>query len=438
MVIDTLIKARWVIPVEPIGVVLEHHALVLQSGRIIDILPSDEAERMYVARHIHDLPHHAVLPGFINAHTHVPMTLFRGMADDLPLMDWLQNKIWPAEAEWVKPDFVADGARLGIAEMLRGGTTCFADMYFYPEIVAQVVRDSGIRACLGTPVLDFPTAWAQNSDEYISKGLALHDEVHNDALLTTLFGPHAPYTVSDEPFRKLLTYANELDIPITCHVHETAFEVEQAVAQSGQRPLARLHALGLLSSGFAAVHMTTLTDEEIALLASTGTHVVHCPESNLKLASGFCPVAKLLAAGVNVALGTDGAASNNDLDMLGEMRTAALLAKTVAQDATAVPAAQALRMATLNGAKALGLGDITGSLEAGKAADIIAINLDHLRTQPLYDPISQIVYAASSDQVSDVWIAGKHVLQNAQLTTLDETQIKQRASEWRARIYTPA
>jgi 5-methylthioadenosine/S-adenosylhomocysteine deaminase len=434
IVVDTLIHARWIIPVEPESVTYENHTLVIDKGRIIDLVPTDVAKLMYQGTTTENLTTHALLPGFINCHTHAAMTLMRGIADDLPLMDWLQNHIWPLEQKWMSETFVRDGTDLAIAEMILGGTTCFNDMYFFPDVTAQQAAQHGIRACVGLIVIDFPTVWAENSAAYIAKGLEVHDQLRHQPLITTSFAPHAPYTVSDDPLQEIRTYADELDISITMHVHETLHEVEQAQANTGQRPLQRLHNLGLLTPSFIAVHMTQLTTEEISLFAESGAHIVHCPESNLKLASGFCPVAQCLSAGINVALGTDGAASNNDLDMMGEMHSAALLAKAVAQDASSVPAMTALRMATINGAKALGLEQEIGSLTIGKSADVIAIDLDHLETQPLYCPASQIVYAASKQQVTDVWVAGKQLLKQRQLTTVDLAALKARIAQWQHRL----
>ncbi len=434
MIVDTLIHARWIIPVEPESVTYEHHTLVIDNGKIIDLLPTDLAKQKYQGTTTENLENHALLPGLINCHTHAAMTLMRGIADDLPLMDWLQNHIWPLEQKWMSEAFVKDGTDLAIAEMILGGTTCFNDMYFFPEITAAQATHHGIRAKLGLIVIDFPSAWAQNSDEYIEKGLALHEQLRLSDLCTTAFAPHAPYTVSDEPLQKIRTLADELELPIHIHVHETLHEVEQAQAQTGERPLQRLQELGLLNPSLIAVHMTQLTDEEISLFAESGAHIVHCPESNLKLASGFCPVARCLDAGINVALGTDGAASNNDLDMFGEMRTAALLGKAVAGDASAIPARTALRMATINGAKALGLDTCCGSLSVGKSADVIAIDLAHLETQPLYCPVSQIVYAASRQQVTDVWVSGKRLLKQRQLTTINMEELKAKIAEWQHRL----
>ena len=434
MLVDTLIHARWIIPVEPESVTYEHHSLVIDSGKIIDLLPTDLAKQKYQGTITENLENHALLPGLINCHTHAAMTLMRGIADDLPLMDWLQNHIWPLEQKWMSEAFVKDGTDLAIAEMILGGTTCFNDMYFFPEIIAAQALQHGIRAKVGLIVIDFPSAWAQNADEYIEKGLALHDQLRLSDLCTTAFAPHAPYTVSDEPLQKIRTLADELEVPIHIHLHETQHEIEQSQAQSGQRPLQRLHELGLVNPSLIAVHMTQLTDEEISLFAESGAHIVHCPESNLKLASGFCPVARCLAAGINVALGTDGAASNNDLDMFGEMRTAALLGKAIAGDASAVPAMTALRMATINGAKALGLDACCGSLSVGKAADVTAIDLNYLETQPLYCPVSQIVYAASRQQVTDVWVAGKRLLKQRQLTTINIDDLKAKITGWQQRL----
>jgi len=431
---ETLIHARWVIPVEPDRRVLEHHSIAVDDGRISAILPTSEARQSFQALSSVNLASHAVIPGLVNAHTHAAMTLLRGIADDLHLMDWLQNHIWPAERKWVSEQFVHDGSQLAIAEMLRSGTTCFNDMYFFPEVAARVAAASGIRACVGLIMVDFATAYADGPDQYFAKGLALHDEYRHHPLIRSAFAPHAPYTVSDAPLRKVQVLADELDIPVHMHLHETVSEVEESRTKTGQRPLQRLEALGLLSPALTAVHMTQLQDDEIDRLAAASASVVHCPESNLKLASGFCPVQRLLDAGVNVALGTDGTASNNDLDMLGEMRTAALLAKAVYNDAAALPAHAVLRMATINGARALGMGEETGSLVPGKWADLTAVDLGSLETQPLYHPVSQLVYAASRNQVSDVWVAGQHLLKNRELTQLEMQDLMQRARGWQSRI----
>ena len=431
---ETLIHARWVIPVEPDGVVLEYQSIAIDEGRLSAILPSSEARRSYQAQLTLELDHHALIPGLVNTHTHAAMTLLRGIADDLQLMDWLQQHIWPAEQKWVSEQFVHDGTQLAVAEMLRSGTTCFNDMYFFPEVTARVAANSGIRASVGMILLDFPTAYAEGPERYFAKGLALYEEYRHHPLIRCAFAPHAPYTVSDPPLKKVQILADELDLPVHIHLHETASEIETSLKTCGKRPLQRLQQLGLLSPALLGVHMTQLEQSEIQQIGESGTSVVHCPESNLKLASGFCPVQRLIDAGINVALGTDGAASNNDLDMLGEMKTAALLAKAVHGDASALPAHSVLRMATLNGAHALGLADETGSLEVGKWADITAVDLETLETSPLYNPVSQLVYAASREQVTDVWVAGQHVLKDRELTHLESRKLIHRALDWQQRI----
>ena len=432
--VDLILTARWLVPIEPDHVVLDHHAVVINSGRIIDLMPAAQAAQKYKATARQTFPHHVLLPGLINAHTHAAMTLMRGMADDLPLMTWLNEHIWPTEAKWVNPDYVADGTRLALAEMIRGGTTCFNDMYFFPETVAEVVRETGLRAVLGLIVIDFPSAYGRDADDYLTKGLALYNATRDEPLLDCALAPHAPYTVSAAPLQRIAELSEHYDLPVHIHVHETAAEVEQCLAQNNCRPLAHLDRLGLLSSRLAAVHMTQLLDEEIAQVAAAGASVLHCPESNLKLASGFCPTARLAAAGVNIAIGTDGAASNNDLNLFGELRSAALIAKAVAEDAAALPAHDVLRMATLNGAQALGLGHEIGSLEIGKSADIIAVDLSQPETQPMYNPISHLVYAVGRHQVSDVWVAGRQLLSNRELTTLDHTAVVHEAQQWQQKI----
>lgn len=427
---DLLVSAKWVIPVLPRGTVLRDHCIAIRGNKIAGIFSQDQAEESVEAAEKIELGEHALLPGFINAHGHASMALMRGIADDVPLLEWLEDAIWPLEGQFVSEDFVLDGARLAIAEMLRSGTTCFADMYFYPDRVAKAALEANIRVQLACPILDFPTVWAQDADEYIAKATQLHDDYRHSELVYTAFGPHAPYTVSDAPLQKLSTLAEELDLPIHMHIHETAKEVTDALAADGQTPVQRLKRLGLLSPRLVCVHVTSLTDEDMAALLEAGCHIAHCPESNLKLASGFCEVARLSAAGLNIALGTDGCASNNDLDMISEMRTAALLAKGVAADASALPAEQALEMATINGARALGLDSVIGSLETGKYADIAAIRLDSLNSTPLYNPISQIVYATQASQVSHVWCSGQLLLSDGNFTRLDVEAIKSRSLHW--------
>ena len=432
--VDTLIKARWVAPVVPAGELRVDHAVAIRQGRIVDVLPGEDALERYDPAETVERPGHLLIPGLVNAHTHAAMTLLRGLADDRPLMEWLQKHIWPAEQRWMSAEFVEHGSELAMAEMLLGGTTTFNDMYFFPEVVARAAPRCGVRACVGMILIKYPTVGAGDSGEYLRKGLALRDEYKGHPLISTAFAPHAPYTVDDEDLVKIRRLADELEVPVHTHVHETADEVLGSVVDCGDRPLARLDRLGLVSPLLMAVHMTQLDDTEIARLAAAGASVVHCPESNLKLASGFCPVATLLAAGVNVCLGTDGAASNNDLDMLGEMRTAALLAKAVAGRADALTAEQALAMATINGARALGLADQIGSIEPGKWADLCCVDLERPATWPVYDPVAQLVYAACRDQVEDVWVAGRRMVADGRLSRMDDAAIVARAGAWRDRI----
>ncbi|MFZ5556986.1 MAG: TRZ/ATZ family hydrolase [Pseudomonadota bacterium] len=432
--VDTLIEARWVVPVEPAGAVLDRHAVALREGQIVAVLPESEAAIRFAPAERVILQDHVVLPGLVNLHTHAAMTLLRGLADDLPLMVWLREHIWPAEQRFVTPEFVRDGTLLACAEMLQGGVTCFNDMYFYPEAAAEAALQAGMRAALGMILVDFPTPYAADADAYLTKGLAMRDAYREHPLLSFCMAPHAPYTVSDRSFEKLLTYAEQLQIPVHVHLHETRDEVEAGVSHHGCRPLARLERLGLLGPGLIAVHMVHLSAEEIALVAARNCNVAHCPSSNLKLASGFAPLAELLAQGVNVGLGTDGTASNNRLDVFQEMRTAALLAKAVSGRADAVPAQQALEMATLGGARALGLDRRIGSLVAGKAADIVAVNLASPALSPCYDPISHLVYVAGRADVSDVWVAGRRQVRDGQLTTLDIRDLGARAARWSRRI----
>ncbi len=431
---DLVLGASWIVPVEPAGRILEGHALAVRGGRIAALGPVAGIDAKFSPRERVHLDGHALVPGFVNAHTHAAMTLFRGLADDLPLDTWLAEHIWPAEARFVDEGFVRAGTRLAAVEMLSSGTTCFNDMYFFPDVVGEVARDAGIRAVLGLIVLEAPTAWAGDPTSYLSRGLEVHEAFRSEPLVTSALAPHAPYTVGDEAFERVRDLSDQLEVPVHVHLHETRREVEEAVRETGDRPLARLARLGLVNPRLAAVHMTQLLPGEIEELAERGASVVHCPESNLKLASGVCPVPTLAAAGVNVALGTDGAASNNDLDMPGEMRTAALLGKLAAGDATASPAEQVLRMATLGGARSLGLGDRIGSLEPGKSADAAAIDLRGPDTQPVYNPISQIVYAATRAHVREVWVAGRRVVRGGVVETIDAHGAAREAREWQARI----
>ncbi|MCB1827883.1 MAG: TRZ/ATZ family hydrolase [Coxiellaceae bacterium] len=417
--IDLLVSAKWVLPIAPKNEVLDDHAVAINGGRIIDVLPREWAETKYDAEQTKHFGDHVLMPGLVNAHAHTPMNLFRGLADDLKLMDWLQNHIWPAEGELINESSVRIGSKLAIAEMLRTGTTCFADHYMFPQATAEVVKTTGIRACLGLQMMDVPTKWAANGREALDKGLAIYKSFEKHPRITWAWAPHAPYTTSDDTFERMVDINKDLGLPIHIHLHETQQEVNDSIDEYRTRPIERLHDLGVLSPKFVGVHMTQVNNSDLELMQATGMHVVHCPESNLKLASGFAPITDILEADINVALGTDGAASNNDLNMFGELQTAALIAKAQSESPLAIPAAQALEMATINGAKAFGLDKEIGSLEVGKAADMIAIDLSAYFTQPIYHPISHLAYAMNALQVSDVWVEGKQLLKKGKLTELD-------------------
>ena len=361
------------------------------------------------------------------------MSLMRGLADDLPLMRWLQEHIWPAETRHVSPDFVRDGTALACAEMLRGGITCFNDMYYFPEAALEAARSAGMRVSLGLIVIDLPSAYASDPADYLRKGLELRDRQGEDPLVSFCIAPHAPYTVSDPTFRQIATLAAELDLPVHLHVHETESEIERSLAEHGVRPLERLRRLGLLGPNLIAVHAVHLQDEEIQLLATHGCSVAHCPSSNLKLASGFAPVEALRNAGVNLCLGTDGAASNNRLDVLSEMRTAALLAKAVARRAEAMPAHAVLRAATLGGAHALGLDARIGSIQPGKRADLVAVALRGPELTPCYDPVSHLVYAAGREHVTHVWVDGEPRVSEGRLET-DLSHLDTRWQLWQTAL----
>lgn len=432
--VDLIIHAGWVVPIRPSQTVLENTSIVVDQGRIIAILSAAECAQQYTANTLCERPNGVVMPGLINAHTHASMTMLRGYADDLPLMQWLSEHIWPAEARWVDEQFVEIGAELAMLEMVKGGTTCFNDMYFYPDVMAKAVKKSGMRASLGMIVIDFPTIWAQNADEYLQKGMAVHDAYKHDSLIKTAFAPHAPYTVSDQPLENIRMFADELDVQIHMHIHETSHEVEESMAQFKMRPLERLDQLGLLTPRLQAVHLTQLLPAEIETLASKGVHAIHCPQSNMKLASGVSPIEAMREQGLNIAIGTDGASSNNDLDMFAEMQSAAMLAKNTSSNAEALPAFEALEAATLNGAKALSIEQEVGSIEVGKVADLICVDLKQASSWPVYHPMAQLVYAVSRDQVSDVWVQGQCLLNEGVLMRADQDEIMQLSAELAAKI----
>jgi 5-methylthioadenosine/S-adenosylhomocysteine deaminase len=432
---DTIIHAKWIIPVIPEQKIYRDHCLVFDGqGEITAIIPHTEAKKRYPSSTVIDRPEHILIPGLINTHTHSPMNLMRGLADDIPLMQWLEEHIWPTEQKLMSEDYVADGSRLAMAEMLRSGTTTFNDMYFFPNITAKVADEVGIRSVLGQIIIDFPSVWAKDAKQYLQKGQDLHQHYLNHPLISTALAPHAPYTVSDENLIKVKQQAEQLNTQIHIHLHETLDEINQSLLQYKLRPIERLHKLGLIDSKLIAVHMTQLNNDDIDILLQQQPNLVHCPESNMKLASGISPVDSLLKQGLNIALGTDGAASNNDLNMLGEMRSATFLSKISTLQATALNAEKVLQMATINGAKALGIDQQVGSLEVGKQADICAIDMDNIECQPLYHPLSQLIYAANRENVSDVWVKGKQLLDQRNLTTIDIQKVKSDAQVWHNKI----
>ena len=432
---DTLIAPRWCVPVDPINLVLEDHAVIVNDGRITDVLPLSEAKEKYQPSALIRRPDHLLIPGFVNTHTHAAMSLMRGMAEDLPLEPWLRDSIWPIEERWVSAEMVRDGTELAIAEMIAGGTTCFSDQYFFPEIVAKTAVDLNMRAMVGTPVIDATTAWAANAAECMNKANDLvHDPYVDHPLISTCFAPHSTAALPDESFVELRVMADQLDVRTQIHLHETLTEIAKAVDKTGKRPFQRLQDLGLVNNSLLAVHAVYLDDREIEACAESGVNIAHCPRSNLKLASGMAPVTRYRSANINVAIGTDGASSSNTLDMLSEMRLTALLAKGLESNATALSSDEALRMATLGGAAALGLAKEIGSITAGKWADLACVDLNRLHSQPVYDPVAQLVYTARADQVTDVWIAGKHQLDNGRLAHIDTVNLLERSNEWRERF----
>jgi len=437
--ITLAIEARWIAPVTEHARLIERASVIVSDSNIVDVLPTELARQKYVALHTVSLDEHILIPGFVNAHSHAAMSLMRGLADDLPLMPWLQEHIWPVEQQFVSERFVRDGTLLACAEMLRGGTTCFNDMYFFPQGAAEAVLQAGMRANLGLVVLDFPSAYANDADDYLLKGFDARDGWRGNALLTSSLAPHAPYTISNQTFEKVITYAEQLGLGIHTHLHETQGEIEQSIEQFGIRPLQRMADLGLLGPNLVAAHCVHLTEDELQLMHEHGAHVAHCPSSNLKLASGIAPITAMLKQGINVALGTDGAASNNRLDMFWEMRLAALLAKGQCADASAVPAEQALAMATINGARALGLDDKIGSIAIGKLADLCAVKISDPETLPCFDPISHLVYAAGREHVSHVWVHGelKYQKLNGQdgiYANIEPAELKEITTLWQSKL----
>lgn len=432
--VDLVIETRWLATIAKDSPLLEHHSVIVKASTIVDILPTELARVRYIAVNLVSLDEHILIPGLINLHTHAAMNLKRGIADDLPLMVWLNNHIWPAERAMVAADYVRDVSLHACAEMLSGGITCFNDMYFYPQATAMAVNQAGMRASLGLAVLETATNYASDADDYLQKGFEAHDSWRSNPMIISTIAPHAPYTVSDHTFEKVVIYAEQLGLGIHMHLHETRGEISDSEVQFGTRPLQRLAKLGLLGPSFIAAHGVHLLPHEIEVLAGYGCHVAHCPSSNLKLGSGIAPVADLLKNAVNVGIGTDGAASNNRLDMFAEMRLAALLAKGANEDPTLLPAYQALEMSTINGARALGLEDKIGSIEVGKQADLVAVRLSDLTASPYYDPISHLVYTCGREHVSNTWVAGKLCYSNGIYANIEPMELKEIIQKWQPKL----
>ena len=429
-----IISPTWIAPVVPSNLILNNHSLVIEGDHIKALLPNEVALKNFPHAQELRLNSHLITPGFINTHGHAAMALLRGVADDKDMMDWLTNWVWPIESKMVNQRFVYDGTRLAALEMIMAGTTCAAESYFFPEEASKAFVQANLRAQVTIPILKFANAWAGTEKEHISKGLAFLDRIKNNPLISTAFAPHAPYSVTDQCFSQIRIYSEQLDLPVHLHLHETETEVSDSLREHGMRPIERMNKLGILSPSLQAVHMTQLLDDEIELAALTGVQISHCPESNMKLASGVTPIAQLMSKGINVAIGTDGAASNNDLDLLQETRTASLLSKATTSDAKSMSAFTCLEMMTINGARFLGLDDKVGSLERGKLADVTAIDLSHPALQPIYNPISQLIYNSSSRDVSHVWIGGKKVLESRKLLGVNADDVISTAQQWQKRI----
>ena len=430
---DSIINAGWLIPILPHKKILAEHSVAITDGKISHILPKERAID-FISKEVFDLPNHALLPGLVNCHGHAAMSLLRGLADDMALKPWLENRIWPIEKKYVSEEFVRDGTELAIAEMLLSGTTTFSDMYFFPETVAEVAIASGIRCQISFPILDFPSNWAESAEEYLSKGLAIRDKFKHFNRISTIFGPHSTYTLKENSLSTISTLASELDVGIQIHLHETNQEVLDGLAERGERPIETLFKLGLLGPKTQCVHMTDLNNKDIELLSRTGAQVIHCPESNMKLASGICPISKLLNSGVNVGIGTDGAASNNDLNLFGELKSATLLAQINSMDATALTASEALTLGTLGGAKALGMDKNIGTIEVGKLADLIAVDLHQIEMQPIHDVFSQLIYVNNGSHVTHSWIQGEQIMHERELLKIDQDNLRRRILKWQNKL----
>jgi len=429
-----IISASWIFTANSEDQLLYDYSVVIKDNKIIDLVHQSKVFSEYEADEIYQLTDHILIPGLINTHTHASMSLFKGFADDLSLQDWLNNYIWPAEKKFVNSSFVRDGSILALSEMIKAGVTTFNDMYFYPDATAEASIELGVRSNIGLVVLDFPTNYASDPEDYLSKGFEFRDRWRNEDLITTSIAPHAPYSVSDEAFALINTYSEELGINIHIHLHETQQEIEDSLKMYGMTPVQRLNNLGIINPSLIAAHCVYLNEQDIAILAKNKVSIVHNPSSNMKLGSGIADVAKMLKQNLNVSLGTDSSASNNRLDIMEEMRLASLLLKGTTKSPELLPATQAIKMATINGAKALGLESMIGSIEKNKIADLVAIDLNSIENQPIYNPLSTLVYSSTKSDVSYVWIDGKVKLKEKKLVNVDEEKIMQMAKIWQIKI----
>ena len=429
-----IISASWIFTSNSADQLLSDYSIVIKGNQIIDLVHQSKVFDEYDAEEIYQLTDHILIPGLINTHTHAAMSLFKGFSDDLPLQDWLNNYIWPAEKKFVNSSFVKDGSMLALSEMIKAGVTTFNDMYFYPESTAEASIELGVRSNVGLVVLDFPTNYAADPEDYLVKGFEFRDRWRSEELITTSIAPHAPYSVSDEAFSLINTYSEELGINIHMHLHETQWEIEDSVKRYGITPVQRLNNLGIINPSLIAAHCVHLNDQDMATLAKNKVSIVHNPSSNMKLGSGIADVAKMIKQNLNISLGTDSSASNNRLDIMEEMRLAALLTKGKNKSPELLSATQAIKMATINGAKTLGLDSIIGSIEKNKIADLVAIDLNSIENQPIYNPLATLVYSSSKSDVSYVWINGKIKLKEKELVNLDQEKIIQMAKIWQKRI----
>jgi 5-methylthioadenosine/S-adenosylhomocysteine deaminase len=433
--VDAIWSARYVITEDPQHRVIENGAVAIRGDRIVAVASKAAIDAAYTPKSRLDRPDAILAPGLVNTHTHAAMSLFRGIADDLRLQDWLEHYIFPAEAKNVSPDFVRWGTRLGCLEMLLGGTTTFTDMYYYEDVVAEAAKEAGMRGVLGETIIGFPVPDARTPADSLAFTERYINRFRNDPLIVPAVAPHAIYTNSDETLKLSRALANKYGVPLVIHLAETKKELDDSLAQRHMTPVQALDTLGVLSGRTVAAHCVWVNDADLAILKRHGTGIAHCPSSNMKLASGVAPVVKMLALNLPVGLGPDGpAGSNNDFNLFEEMDLAAKLAKVTTLDPQALPATAALEMATIRGARALGMEKEIGSLEPGKRADLIAVRLDRPNAVPLYDAVSQMVYALKAEDVRDVMVNGKPVVRDGKILTLNEAAILQKAVEYRDRV----